>query len=72
MDGRVDQVDHHENEPDVYMRDLNKKYDMWLRENLVELGFDSAHIILENLRELAVKTLFKNGFIYKYTICSIN
>jgi hypothetical protein len=60
-------VDHHEHLPDMEMRDINKKIHFsWLRENLEELEVNSDHINFDNLREFAIETLFKNGFIYSY------
>ena len=62
-------VDHHSDKPDVYMKDLSKKFHfLLLRENLKELEVDSAHIHFENLREFAVETLNKNGLIYQYEL----
>ena len=56
------------NEPEHIREIFNKVHYVWLRENLQELEVDSSHINIENLREFAVETLFKNGFIYQYNL----
>jgi hypothetical protein len=59
-------IDHHANEP-IHIREIFEKVHLsWLRENLDELEVNSAHIKIENLREFAIATLFKHGWIYKY------
>ena len=59
-------IDHHKNEPQEIQEIFNKVHYVWLRENLAELHVNSDHINIENLREFAIKTLYKNGFIYEY------
>ena len=62
-------IDHHKNDPDIYIRNLyiNFHYGL-LRENLAELEVNSAHIKNTHLRDFAVETLLKNGYIYEYNI----
>ena len=60
-------VDHHTDEPDVYMREFSKKFHYaLLRENLAEFNTSSDHNEFENLREFAVETLLKYGVSYIY------
>jgi hypothetical protein len=59
-------IDHHQNEPAHIREIFDNVHLSWLRENLDELGVDSAHIKKGNLREFAIEAFLKNGVIYNY------